>query len=93
MNVINSIWRYVIEATQSVKIAAGTSLVTITTAKISEWIPTTLADIGIIIGAALSIVLIYTHIRKHFRGKESHIIEMAKKKLELEILQTKVEKK
>jgi hypothetical protein len=93
--VINSIIQSANEAAHNVKLAASTSLATATTGTITwlEWIPPDIGKLATIFGLALSSILIYTHIKKAQRDKELHIIEMAKKTLELEMLQARAKRK
>lgn len=88
---INSITQFATNASQNVKLAASTSLATATTGTITwlEWIPSDIGKLATLIGIALSTILIYTHIKKAQRDKELHIIEMAKKQLELEQLRAR----
>jgi len=95
MNLINSITRYVAEVSHNVKIAASTSLATVTTGTVTwlEWIPSDIGKLATLIGVILSSILIYAHIKKLQRDKELHVIEMAKKTLELEMLQARAKRK
>jgi len=95
MNLINSITRYIGEVGHSVKVAASTSLATVTTGTATwlEWIPSDIGKLATLIGVILSSILIYTHFKKLQRDKELHIIEMAKKTLELEMLKARARRK
>lgn len=90
-NLINSIARSVGEAASSVKVAASTSIATAGTGAAAwlEWIPSDIGKLATLIGVILSSILIYAHIKKLQRDKELHAVEMAKKTLELEILQSR----
>ena len=92
---INSIIQSANEAAHNVKLAASTSLATATTGTITwlEWIPADIGKLATVIGLILSTILIYTHIKKAQRDKELHAIEMAKKTLELEMLQVRAKRK
>ena len=69
------------EAAQSAKIAAATSATTAGSGMATwlEWIPSDIGKLATLIGLTLSIVLIYTHLKKYKREEEKH-------KLEIEIL-------
>lgn len=91
---INSITRYFGEAASSVKVAASASLATAGTGTATwlEWIPSDIGKLGTVIGVILSLILIYAHVKKLQRDKELHAIEMAKKTLELEMLEVEAKK-
>ena len=95
LNVIESITRFVGEAGHNVKLAASTSLATATTGTVTwlEWIPADIGKLATLTGLILSTILIYTHIKKAKRDKELHTVEMAKKNLELEMLQKRARRK
>lgn len=59
---------------QSGKIAAGTSAATTGSgfATWLEWIPSDIGKLATLIGISLSIVLIFTHVKKHKRDEEEH---------------------
>lgn len=92
---ITSLTQFISNASQNVKLAASTSLATATTGTITwlEWIPSDIGKLATVIGIILSSILIYTHIKKAQRDKELHIIEMAKKQLELEQLRARARRK
>lgn len=67
------------QISQSAKIAAATSGATAGTGALTwlEWIPSDIGKLATLIGLTLSIVLIYTHIKKYKREEEKHKLEMA----------------
>lgn len=75
------------ELAQSAKVAAATSATTAGSGMATwlEWIPSDIGKLATLIGLSLSVVLIYTHIKKYRREEEKH-------KLEIEILRKQAEK-
>ena len=66
------------EIAENAKIATGTSIATAGSGVATwlEWIPVDIGKLGILIGLTLSLVLIYTHLKKSKRDGERHKIEM-----------------
>lgn len=73
------------QISESAKVAAATSATTAGSGMATwlEWIPSDIGKLATLIGLTLSIVLIYTHLKKYKREEEKH-------KLEIEILEKKV---
>ena len=64
------------DSIQSTKMAAATSGATVGASAWLEWIPSDISKLGMVIGIALSGVLIYCHLRKTKRDDEKHELEM-----------------
>lgn len=84
----NTVNQLLIEIAQNPKIAAASSAATggLGIATVLEKIRTDIGLIATIIGAILSVVLIFTHIRRDKREKERHrsemeLLELQKQKL------------
>lgn len=63
---------------QSGKAAAGTSAATTGSGVATwlEWIPSDIGKLATVIGISLSLVLIFTHLKKHKRDEEQHKAQM-----------------
>jgi len=81
-------------ASQNTKLAASVSGATTTSslAMILEWIPNDISKLGILVGLALSITLIFVHFKKIKREDEKEKRYKEKHKLEMEILRKKLNK-
>lgn len=66
------------QISQSAKIAAASSVTTAGSVGATwlEWIPKDIGNLAILISLTLSIVLIYTHLKKYKREEEKHKLEM-----------------
>jgi hypothetical protein len=76
------------ELLTDVKTAWATTVATLGTgtATIVEWIPDGIGKLGTLVGIALSIVLIYTHVRGAFTSHRKSKLDIEKATLEIDAL-------
>jgi hypothetical protein len=69
---------YFLDVAQDPRVAAGVSTATTGTGlgTLLNWIPGSLGEIATLVGIALSIVLIYVHLRREFRESRHEKIEL-----------------